>query len=276
MAIFKSVTSNVGKFIKQISSTPKTVGSQNKPLISNVVPFSAGKSVIAKAPSLIGKAFTAIKTFTTKKTINPYAGAALKQLPKMVAGNVVKGAAYGGILGGGLLLSQAGISGKTPTSSDIKGTLTKTALVGAGTTVNPLGSLIGAVKGTGIRVTDTAKNFYNILKGQGQSIANNVTDTVRDLPISNPLSPVNFVQGDTILNYTMPDMISSFPQQPINIFTPETPQTPSFNPSFSLGGVGGGLGENLPLMMLLLAGGGGYLLGRKRKKKKKYKKRKRR
>lgn len=276
-----AIWNTVSRVAKNISTKYKA--SKPKNLVSNVVPFGAGKGavtkIISKTPSAIGKAWNTVKTFTTKKTINPLVGTKLKDIPKGLGKLAVIGGGVGGLYGLGKVVAKAGVSKNVPSIGEASSTIAQSAVVGAGLNINPVGGVVGAIEGAGKNVGQTATNFYNILRGKGQSLVGDVTNKFNDISQSLPTSPQSFTAGDTIINYTMPDMSSAFPSQPVNIFTPSTP-SPSFNPSFSLGGVGGGIGENLPLIMLLLAGGGGYLLGKKKKKKKrkkkKYKKRKRR
>lgn len=274
-------------FISSIKKTATNIykkyqSSKPKNLVSNVVPFgppaSKVASAVSKAPSLIKKAYTSVKTFATKKTINPLAGVtSVKAVPKALGKVAGVGALAGSLFGAGRVITKAGVSGDLPSVSEAGSSIGKSAVVGTGIAVSPVGGIIGAIEGTGRAVTDTAKNFYNILAGRGQSIAQDVTNKFNDISNNLPTNPVNFSQGDTIINLPGTEGLTSFPQQPVNIFVPEqTPllQAPSYNPSFSLGGFGGGLSENLPLLLLLSGLGGGYLLGKKKKKKKKRRKKK--
>jgi len=101
------------------------------------------------------------------------------------------------------------------------------------------------------------------------------TDKFKD--ITNDLPTIPNINPNITYNMSYPDMSNILPASPTNIYLeqPQTPQlqtSPLFSPSISLGGMGGGLSENLPLLLLLGAGVGGFALGRKKRKKKKYKK----
>lgn len=274
-----SIVSTAKKFLFPASHT-KTIKVQ-----SNVVPFSpAGGAGALKGAGTIAKgAYNALKTFATKKTINPAAGVSgTGNIIKTLAKSAGVGALAGGLFGAGKTISKAAVSGQVPTAKEAASTIGKTTAAGAGVGLSPLGGGVGIIEGTGSTVTKTAQNFYNILKGKGQSmIPENYTNPFKDIKDNLPTYPSPTIN----LNYTIPtgtqisDIMPTTPQA-IYIETPQMSpiQTPSvgFSPSFSVGG-GGGISESLPLLLLLGAGFGGYALGKRTKRKKKrYKKYKRR
>jgi len=271
MAIWQKVK-KVGKYILQGPDTKVKV-------VSNLVPFApAGPGAVAgvsKAGGVIKSIWQGVKTFTTKKTINPASGVTgtgnvLKTLGK-VAGT---GALVGTIFQGGRLISKAGVSGEIPSPAETVSSLKKGAVTGAGLGLSPAGGLIGALEGGGKLTSNVVNNFWDAMKGKGQSkIPSDWSNPLKDIKDNLPTTPTitnNY-------NFTMPDVpTGTLPTTPQAIYfeSPQAPsyQAPSFAPSFSLGG-GGGLGESLPLLLLLGAGLGGYAIGKR--KKKRYKKRKR-
>lgn len=277
MAVFRSIGRGIRSFVRQITHVPKTVN--GKPFVSNVVPLARGASIVGKAGSVAKSFYEGIKTFTTKKTINPAAGVSgAKNILSKLGKAAGVGATVGAIFQGGREIAKAGVSGDVPSVSDVSKSLTKGVVTGAGLGLSPLGGAIGALEGGGKKISTVAQQFWDAMRGKGKSV---MPDGFTN-PFKDPSDVIKNIRlPDQNFNFTVPEGFTTqgmMPQTPQNIFI-ETPQTPqaSFSPNLSFGGMGGGLAENLPLLLLLGGGLAGFAVGRKtrkkKRKKKKYKKR---
>jgi len=243
-------------------------------VLATALPASGVANIGTKVLSGSKALFNTAKTFTTQKTINPLAGTSgFTNIVKKGLGIAGTGAAVGTLFQAARMTSKAAISGDAPDAGTVANSLTKGAITGGAIASSPIGGIIGAIEGTGKSAGSVASNFYNALRGRGQSRIEDATTAFRNFADTLPTSPKNYMPD---INITMPGtdlskidgILPTAPQQ----FIFESPST-GFNPSFSLGSGGS---DSLPLWLLAAGLGGGFLLGRKKKRrKKKYKKRKR-
>jgi len=274
MALWKNVRNSFSKVVpvvkKILHPAPKNVRGFE-------VPISFGSSA-RTAGSAVKNVYQSLKTFATKKTINPSAGVSgASNIAKALGKSVGIGALAGTIFGVGREISKAGITGELPNVRKASSAVARTAVTGAGIGFSPIGGALGVFEGTGIASARTAKERIQEIFGIGQSKLQDATNVFKDVNKTMPTFPSTV--PDVNINNFYPSggtLMDNVPQMPQTIFV-ESPQVPNagFSPSFIVGG-GGGLSDNLPLLLLLGAGIGGFALGRKRKKKKKkYKKRRR-
>jgi len=270
---------NIGAALGNALKNTMPTNPLRKAITLTAIPTTGVSNIGVRVASGARTLFNTAKTFTTKKTINPLAGVTgAKNILKKGAKILGTGAAVGSLFQGSRLLAKAGVSGEAPTLKDVTSSLTQGAIVGGAIATSPLGGIIGASEGTGKSVSNVVQNFWNTMRGKGQSMITDATNKFANVGDTLPTSPK--IMPDVNINVTYPELDFSklggiLPTAPQN-FIFETPSAPSvgFNPSFSLGG-GSSMMENLPLMLLLAGGVGGFALGRKKRKKKKYKKRKR-
>jgi len=273
--IIRNLGSALGNALKNTMPTNPI----KKAITLTAIPATGVSNIGTRVTTGARTLFNTAKTFTTQKTINPLAGVTgAKNIATKGLKILGTGSAVGALFQGSRMIAKAGVSGEAPTAKEVTSSLTKGAIVGGAIATSPLGGIIGASEGTGKSVSNVIGNFYNTLRGRGQSMITDATNKFSNVGDTLPTSPtINIPE----INITYPEMDISklggiMPTAPQN-FIFESPSAPSvgFNPSFSLGG-GSSMMENLPLMLLLAGGVGGFALGRKKRKKKKYKKRKRR
>lgn len=252
--------------LKSFSTGWQHIKTPSVPLRQNIVTFSpsGGVGAIKTGGNILSKAWTGLKTITTKKTINPAVGVSgAGNIAKVLGKSMALGATTFGIGFTGHQLAKGFISGKVPDPQQFSKGFIKSVGTGAGFGLSPVGGGLGALQGLGINLQDLGKKGYDYI-GSG--------DYARWMQqIKKPDVPsYEFPQFKTPdINFTSPSFNLSVPQAEMPSFNMTMP---SYSPNLSVGG-----GDSFtPLLLTLLAGGGlGYALGRKRRKKK-YKKRKRR
>lgn len=240
-----------------------------------ISPASNTKTIISTSGNIAKSLYQGIKTFATKKTFNPAAGEkGIKNIGRALGSAVAVAGMTGGLYGAGKLTTSSIMTGKTPTASQTFKTISKTAGIGAGIGISPVGGAIGLLEGGGIATGQAAKNTINKLLGLGQSRIEDATKVFKMPEMTMPTTPqiTNNFSIPEGFNTSFPSGSSLFPQPITNITIPSTG-----GGGFSVNMPSSGM-ENLPLMLMLMAGGigaGGYLLGkRKKRKRKKYKKKK--
>lgn len=273
MGIWQTIK-KVGRFIDNPANVDK---SKVRSLVVPFSPASKGAAVVKGTGNIIKTFYEGVKSFTTKKTINPAAGQTGSKVLSTLGKAVGTGALVGGIFQGGRLIAKAGVSGELPSASDAAKSISRGVTTGAGLGLSPLGGALGALEGGATKGVQTVKQQVQNIFGLGQSRIEDATNIFKNVKDTLPTSPTTNIYNYLPEKFSPQDIMPQTPQM-LYLESPAVPSisTPSFSPSISMGGIGGGLSENLPLLLLAAGLGGGYLLGKRKRKKKRYKKRKRR